>query len=163
MRSENFRIRISDVEDKDSIGSIYNKAISEGEGYSDRDEELLKFPDDEPIERLYKSNVTFVAELNDEVVGWCSLYVEKNLVDGLFVHPDYQSKGIGSELLRTVEEEARARGISKIWVSSDTHVVEYYSSKGYAIVEKTEMEAINTDETIPCVIMIKDLDTEVTA
>lgn len=163
MRLENFRIRISDAEDKDSIGSIYNKAISEGDGYSDRDERLLKFPDDEPIERLYKSNVTFVAELDNEVVGWCSLHPEKNLVDGLFVHPDYQSKGIGSELLRTVEEEARARSISKIWISSDTHVVDYYSRKGYTIVEKTEMEGINTDETVPCVIMIKDLDTEVTA
>lgn len=157
-----FGIRESKIDDKESIGLVYNLAISEGEGYSDYDERLLKFPDGEPIERLYTSNITFVAELNEKVVGWCSLFPEKNLVDGLFVHPDYQSEGIGSKLLNSVEKEARERSLSNLWVSSDTHVVDYYLSKGYTIVGEAEMEGIETTETLPCVIMMKDLDSEVT-
>lgn len=162
MNLEGCEIREAEITDKQLIGRVYNSAISEGDGYSDHEEELLKFPNDEPVERLYTSNSTYVAELEGEIVGWCSLYPDKQCIDGLFVHPDYQSRGIGSKLLRSVEEEAFNQNILKIWVASDVSVVDYYVERGYSIVEQTNMEALNSDEEIPCVVLMKSLNSEIT-
>ena len=161
MDSEGFIIREAKITDKEAIGEVYNSAISQGDGYSKREEKLLEFQDNEPMERLYTSNSTYVAESDNKVIGWCSLYPEKQCVDGLFVHPNYQSNGIGSELLQSVEEEALDQNMLKIWIASDVNVVDYYVERGYAVVEETNMEAVNSDEEIPCVILVKSLHSKI--
>lgn len=45
----------------------------------------------------------YVAEENGLILGFVSIYLAKNFIHNLFVHPDYQKRGIGSKLLQTAE------------------------------------------------------------
>ncbi len=83
----------------------------------------------------------FVAENNDHVVGWAhaiiSEYVEMDafvIIGGLVVDSDYRRMGIGSLLLRSVEEWATKKGCSIVRLSSSatrTAAHEFYQEKGY--------------------------------
>jgi ribosomal protein S18 acetylase RimI-like enzyme len=45
----------------------------------------------------------WVAEKDEIIVGFVSTYPAENFVHNLFVHPDYQTQGIGTQLLHIAE------------------------------------------------------------
>ena len=63
-----------------------------------------------------------VAEIETRIVGYIACHwVAFLLLDGgggyvseLFVHPNFASQGIGTELLRLIEAEARSRGCTRL-------------------------------------------------
>jgi ribosomal protein S18 acetylase RimI-like enzyme len=87
--------------------------------------------------------VTFVALLNNEVVGvisailifWAAYEPPNTLfVQGLAVKNEYQNKGIGSELLRSIEDYARERRVTNIGLCSGvqrTAAHAFYERNGY--------------------------------
>lgn len=56
----------------------------------------------------YKKSVegeeVWVAEYDGKIVGFISLWVPDNFIHNLFIHPDYQRRGIGSDLLEIAEK-----------------------------------------------------------
>src|ERR1044071_8315485 len=60
----------------------------------------------------------FVATHGNKVVGCCALYVTWNglaEVKALAVHPDYQGRGLGKKLLKTVVQEAKKIGVETLF------------------------------------------------
>lgn len=49
----------------------------------------------------------WVAEYIGVIVGFVSIYVPDNFIHNLFVHPKYQGKGIGKQLLQIAEENLK--------------------------------------------------------
>lgn len=45
----------------------------------------------------------WVAEKNNIIVGFVSMWLQDNFIHNLFVHPDWQDRGIGKRLLETAE------------------------------------------------------------
>ena len=56
------------------------------------------------------SNITYVAEYNHVIVGFADMTPQGHL-DHLYVHKDFQRKGIASALVKKLEEEARNRNV----------------------------------------------------
>jgi ribosomal protein S18 acetylase RimI-like enzyme len=46
----------------------------------------------------------WVAEENGNIAGFISLWLPDNFIHNLFVHPDYQGRSIGQQLLKKAEE-----------------------------------------------------------
>ena len=67
-----------------------------------------------------------------------------SLVDGeilaVFVQPRLQKGGRGRALMRALEEEARARGVSQIRLSSSLPSKKFYDSLGYKITEEKSID-----------------------
>jgi ribosomal protein S18 acetylase RimI-like enzyme len=69
----------------------------------------------------------FVAEINGQVVGMCTVQIiistakgrEVGAVEDVVIDVGYRGKGIGSALLRTLEEWAFARGLARIQLNAD--------------------------------------------
>jgi predicted N-acetyltransferase YhbS len=69
-------------------------------------------------------NLSLVAEIDDQVVGFILArhtyigepVVEAGLIQGLGVHPLYQKKGIGTQLLNVFSERSKSKGIKTIRV-----------------------------------------------
>ena len=62
------------------------------------------------------------------------------------VRPSHQGLGIGSTLLRLVEDRARARGVAELALDTSERalrVIELYQSKGYRFVEHVQWSATN--------------------
>ena len=56
----------------------------------------------------YKKSVegeeVWVAEADGKIIGFVSLWLPDNFIHNLFIHPDWQGRGIGSLLLKKAEE-----------------------------------------------------------
>ncbi len=79
--------------------------------------------------RLLETEV-WVAQLEDQTVGWAAVR-EGDYLDALYVAPRYARRGIGSSLLRLVEDELRARGVCAIRVDASWNSEAFYVHRGY--------------------------------
>jgi GNAT superfamily N-acetyltransferase len=75
-------------------------------------------------------------------------------VRAIFVHPDFARRGLGSLILATVEDAARAAGFSRFEMGSTLTGVALYRLKGYVEVERIEVPLKN-GEVLPVVRMVK--------
>ena len=63
------------------------------------------------------------------------VYGESALLRSLAVHPDFQGRGIGNRLVNRMIETAKERGISRLFLLTDT-AEEYFKKKGFVIVTR---------------------------
>jgi GNAT superfamily N-acetyltransferase len=95
------------------------------------------------------SHSIYVAEFSaDQIVGYSSVHWlpylfmagPEGYVSELFVRPSARGQGIGNELLRAVETEARARGCSRLSLINlrhrDSYLRKFYVKAGWE--ERTE-------------------------
>lgn len=62
----------------------------------------------------------WICKVNDDYAGFCfGIFVEKPIIGGLFVKPEYQSKGIGTELLNKVTNWMFEQGTDEIKLTTD--------------------------------------------
>ncbi len=101
---------------------------------------------------------TFVALKDGRVVGTASLDasdlpVRPNLTPWLasvFVDPEHRSKGIASQLVARVEQEARDRGVTRLHLHT-TDRESFYAERGWAVLERLVAWNLET------VVMVKNL------
>jgi GNAT superfamily N-acetyltransferase len=75
-------------------------------------------------------------------------------VRAIFVHPDFARQGLGSLILATVENAARAAGFKRFEMGSTLTGVPLYRLKGYVEVERIAVPLKN-GEALPVVKMVK--------
>lgn len=81
------------------------------------------------ISRFLSQRQVFVACIDGQVVATGSL--DQNTVRSLFVDPIFQSKGIGSRLMTTIESKAAQSGVKLLRVPSSITAEGFYRSLGY--------------------------------
>jgi putative acetyltransferase len=77
----------------------------------------------------------FVAEADGQLVGFSSITPDGYL-DFMFVHRDYQRRGIARQLLVAVEQVAAARNLPKIWAEVSITARPFFAAHGYTITER---------------------------
>jgi GNAT superfamily N-acetyltransferase len=75
-------------------------------------------------------------------------------VRAIFVHPQFARQGLGSLILATVEDAARAAGFHRFEMGSTLTGVPLYRLKGYVDVERIDVPLAN-GEALPVVKMVK--------
>ncbi|MGI4851133.1 MAG: GNAT family N-acetyltransferase [Janthinobacterium lividum] len=91
----------------------------------------------------------WVAEEDNTLVGFVSIYLADNFIHNLFVHPNYQNLGIGSCLLQTAEDNLSSPMTLKIALDNPK-VCPFYKSHGWL-----EM-SIHEDVPEPYILYKKD-------
>lgn len=82
------------------------------------------------------------AVLGDSLVGACALRVVRDpldpapcgIVNNLIVHPDHRGKGLGTMLLRAMENTARAQGVRTCLLNvelADARTMRFYERMGF--------------------------------
>lgn len=151
-------MNIRPIEEKDfpTLASIYTVAYNSlniGENWDDKSsEKLLKHLHSE------QEDLFFVAEEDGEVVGGITAPTKPwwdgiHLVDGeLFVHPDYQRRGIGKKLIERLFTEAQEKYQAVSW---DTfthrvheHPLKWYKSIGFSEIKEWVMITGNIKEVL---------------
>jgi GNAT superfamily N-acetyltransferase len=77
-------------------------------------------------------------------------------VRAIFVHPEFSRRGLGSLILATVEEAARAAGFRRFEMGSTLTGVPLYRLKGYVEMERVAVPLRN-GEVLPVVKMVKSI------
>ena len=98
-----------------------------------------------------RHQVALIAKRNGVPVGTC-LLVQSEIdpnhavlpwLAGLFVVPEHRGRGAGAVLVRAIEEQARHRGFSRVYLY--THgAVSYYEKLGWDIVDRTMWKGFDT-------------------
>ncbi len=100
----------------------------------------LSFTEDDRLEDQTAAHV--VATQNDRVIG-CVLGIEKNdriKIRQMVVHPEFQRQGIGSLLLRKVEQIFIDRGYSSFFLHARVESLNFYLKNKYQPVGDTFYE-----------------------
>lgn len=66
-----------------------------------------------------------------KIAGTVSL--DRNQISGIYVSPEFSSQGYGQKLLEFMEEHAKKKGFSDVYVYSTISAREFYSHNGYAL------------------------------
>jgi putative acetyltransferase len=71
----------------------------------------------------------WVAEVSEKVVSWGAIRGDQ--LEGLYTDPQFASQGIGTELLRMLEELMQRRGISAVRAEASSNAEAFYLRRGY--------------------------------
>jgi len=83
--------------------------------------------------------------------------VDAAKVRAIFVHPEFARRGLGSLILATVEDAARAAGFRRFEMGSTLTGVPLYRLKGYVETERIAVPLKN-GEVLPVVKMVKSIE-----
>lgn len=84
----------------------------------------------------FLGSTTCIATENDLIVGFGNIYADGYL-DKLYVHKDFQGKGIATAICDRLEKEAVAGGI--ITVHASITARPFFEKRGYRMVRKQEV------------------------
>ena len=102
--------------------------------------------------------VALIAKADGEPVGTC-LLVESEIepnhdvspwLAGLFVVPEHRRKGAGAALVREIEDQARKREFSRLYLYT-TDAVGFYARLGWEVLDRTNWKGFET------ALMVRDL------
>ncbi len=95
--------------------------------------------------------VALVAKVDGEPIGTC-LLVESEIepnhdvspwLAGLFVVPEHRRKGAGAVLVRAIEDEARQRQFSRLYLYT-TEAEGFYERLGWEVLDRTDWRGFDT-------------------
>jgi putative acetyltransferase len=78
---------------------------------------------------ILQSPMFYVAQSKGKIVG--ILRGRKERLASLFVHKDFQQRGIGRELVEHFESESAGQGVSVIRVAATVYAIPFYLKLGY--------------------------------
>jgi len=86
---------------------------------------------------LTKYEYTYIAKEGGKIVGAIDILIDTGVlsIESLLVAQDVQRRGIGSSLVKKVEEEAKKHNCHKIWIitGSNWSAKKLYESLGYTL------------------------------
>lgn len=89
-----------------------------------------------------KTKKFLIYEQDNQILGSARLEIETGHIGGVFVDPEHNGQGIGSQLMSELEEFARENGLKKTSLGSSLNAVSFYERLGYQkgkLIEDKEM------------------------
>ena len=144
-------IRQATAEDAESVHKIVLSALLEtnARDYPQSVIERLVLTLPDKVASNLQTWCAFVAIANGRVVGTGSL--NGNTVTSVYVHPDYQGRGIATKLMDAVENAANTQAQRTLSVQSSVTAKMFYAKRGFKLVR----EGSFGEE--PTILMSKDI------
>jgi len=115
--------------------------------------QLVQFYTPQQMKDYARNEELYVALDASEIVGTASL--DQSRIRNLFVRIDHHRRGVGSQLVRHLEDLAAQQGKLNVFLFANVSAVDFYQEQGYAIVEeKTETIGV---VSLTMMMMIKRL------
>lgn len=89
-------------------------------------------------ERSFLQHRTLVARLGGEIVGFADL--DGNYLDRLYVHRDFQRRGVAKALVSALEELAKAQGETRMTVHASITARGFFEKRGWQVVKEQQVE-----------------------
>ena len=81
---------------------------------------------------------TLVIECKRKIIGTGNVLDEQ--IQGVFIHPEYQRRGYGKELIHRLEIHARKEGIRKLRLSALILSKQFFKGLGYRIISENRFK-----------------------
>ncbi|WP_049736066.1 GNAT family N-acetyltransferase [Rhizobium ecuadorense] len=135
-------IRSYQPEDADATIEIFLRAVREvsSRDYSPAQIEAWAKVEDRSLwaeRRISRS--AWIAEIDGEPVGFSDLTGD-GCLDMMFVHPEFQGRGVASRLLSRVELEALRLGFKRIHTEASRTARPFFERKGFRVIARQTVE-----------------------
>ncbi|OVE85684.1 GNAT family N-acetyltransferase [Natronolimnobius baerhuensis] len=123
----------SHADDSEPLVAMYSRFDEESraQGLPPRQEPRIR----EWVSLLLEDGLNVVARHGDDVVGHAALVPHDDTSElAIFVHPDYQSAGIGTHLIRGLLGHGQSHGLTHVWLSvarTNRIAMNLYRSAGF--------------------------------
>jgi ribosomal protein S18 acetylase RimI-like enzyme len=97
---------------------------------------------------MMEEGINLLAVIEEKVVGHAALFKMEHDTRCeflIFVHQDYQDRGIGSALTEMIKELAQELGFEQIWLTvqtSNVKAIRMYEKVGFRITESPDIECV---------------------
>ncbi len=91
-------------------------------------------------ELLAKHNFIVALDAQGKIIGFSSMNTE-GYMHSLFVHKDWQGKGVATRLLTETEKIAREYGVQRIWAEVSITARLFFEKHGYKVVKEQQAKA----------------------
>jgi putative acetyltransferase len=95
--------------------------------------------DEQKWEKKLSSHITFVAEINEIIVGFADISRE-GYFDHLYIHKDYQARFVSLHLFRAIEQAARDLGLSVITTDCSITAKLPAERMGFKVIQEQTVE-----------------------
>lgn len=146
---QNFRVRRYHKNDQTNVIALHKLALEQAGTFAESgkwDEDLYH------IEEVYLHDGEFlVGEINNKIIAMGALKkISEKVAEikRMRVHPDYQGRGFGQQLLTLLEQKAKELGYKKIILDTTVKQIpaqHLYIKNGYKETYRDMIEAINTE------------------
>ena len=157
------KIRRARQEDCDSIGSVHSAAVRgiRTALYTPEEIQAWAVPRTPAsyVESIYSKEFFVAEDDGGDILGFGVLNQEVAEVEAVYVNPGAGRRGIGLEVLRKLEERARALGLSELRLNASLNAVPFYEKAGYTAQERSKYRLL-TGVEIDCVPMVKAMTRE---
>ena len=130
-----YNVRPATVEDVDTIYSLIYASVCElcKEHYSQ--EKLDSFIHNLPAKVLYykwlTDRILIVCCNGKNIIGYGQFDPAESFIDAVFIHPEHTRKGIGTKILRYLEDVAYSLKKSDITINASINATAFYEKCGF--------------------------------
>ncbi|HWI49013.1 MAG TPA: GNAT family N-acetyltransferase [Rummeliibacillus sp.] len=119
------KIRVANELDYPELRNVYLQSRRKTFFWENTEEMIL-----EDFDKHTVGEYIIVAEENNHILGFASLYLPDNFIHNLFVHPDFLGKGVGLQLLKASIEKMN-RPLKLKCVSKNQKAMKFYERNGW--------------------------------
>ncbi|MFB0840590.1 GNAT family N-acetyltransferase [Paenibacillus oleatilyticus] len=119
------RIRVANESDYAKLRIIYLESRRKNFHWADIEKMTLEDFDNHTVDEYI-----ILAEEDNHILGFASLYLPDNFIHNLFVHPDFFGKGVGGLLLDASIEKMN-KPLRLKCVSDNQKAMKFYENKGW--------------------------------
>jgi putative acetyltransferase len=132
----NVSIRKYRPQDLDGVIDVFIRAIREiaSKDYSPAQVAAWAQADRQLWSQRRTSRPTWVADVDGKPVGFIDLESDGH-IDMMYVDPDYLGQGVAKQLLQTVETEARASSLKRLYSEVSLTARSFFERNGFHVVE----------------------------
>ncbi|MEO0764692.1 MAG: GNAT family N-acetyltransferase [Pseudomonadota bacterium] len=137
-----FEIRLMHAHEAQALGMVMWSAIHDGASLYTRAQRRawLPAPHQSPEWAAKLAGQTvWVACRGDGPLGVMTL-AEQGYVDLAYVHADAQGQGVFSALQKTLEREARARSLPRLWTHASLMAQPAFAARGFHVIAHEKVE-----------------------
>ena len=73
----------------------------------------------------------YLAKVDDQIVGTGMINIATGEIDAVFVHPQHLRKGVGTAILKFLENIATSHGLKTLTLQSTLNAAEFYRACGF--------------------------------
>lgn len=85
--------------------------------------------------RSLSENITYVVEMDDRLVGFGDM-THSGYIDRLYVHKNYQGRGVALVIFRKLEEDARKMGLTELTTEASIMAKPLAERQGFEVVRE---------------------------
>ena len=152
-------LRKATVDDVDQIWSVRTLAIKIGclgHYFDDDVQQWANLTIHSGFSKVIAEAKAYVIANDQQVAGFGFLDPATSEICGIFVHPEFQGRGLGRQILSALEAEAKQVELKSLWLAATLNAEPFYISAGFNSQGRSKWNHPNGFQ-LDCAKMSKDL------